>query len=77
MTCMCRNVCTDAVLVHVQPPVIHRDLKSHNFLVDDSLQLRVCDFGQSKILEHSNGANTKLGTMVSQVLRGQADHTVY
>jgi serine/threonine protein kinase len=46
-----------------KPPVIHRDLKSHNFLVDDQMQLRVCDFGVSKILERESGANTKLGTM--------------
>lgn len=39
------------------------DLKSHNLLVDNEFQLKVCDFGISKILEHDETTNTKLGTL--------------
>lgn len=28
--------------------VVHRDIKSHNFLVGDGLSLKLCDFGLAK-----------------------------
>jgi serine/threonine protein kinase len=35
------------------PPIIHRDLKSANLLVDRHWRVRVCDFNLSRVLEDS------------------------
>ena len=35
------------------PPVIHRDLKSPNLLVDRHWRVKVCDFNLSRVLEES------------------------
>jgi len=45
-----------------KPPVIHRDLKSHNLLVDEFWRVKVCDFGLSTVLEHQSQTMTACGT---------------
>jgi tRNA A-37 threonylcarbamoyl transferase component Bud32 len=57
-----------------QRNTIHRDMKSGNLLVTDSLRIKICDFGISR---HANAANTmtaSLGTVpwtAPEMLRGE------
>lgn len=48
-----------------RPPVIHRDLKSHNLLVDEYWNVKVCDFGLSTVLRDSDGEDTSRDMNVS------------
>jgi len=44
------------------PPIIHRDLKSHNLLVDENFCVKVTDFGLAKLMS-TETAKTFCGTM--------------
>jgi tRNA A-37 threonylcarbamoyl transferase component Bud32 len=62
-----RKVALDAArgmaYLHLRTPaIIHRDLKSHNLLVDDNWKVKVCDFGLSKIAVDMQATMTACGT---------------
>ncbi|GFR40686.1 hypothetical protein Agub_g1277 [Astrephomene gubernaculifera] len=51
---MARDIARGMEYLHgLRPPVVHRDLKTQNLLVDNDLRVKVCDFGLSKYLEGS------------------------
>ena len=59
-----------------RPPVIHRDLKSPNLLVDKDMTIKVCDFGLSRV-RHATvlSAKSQAGTpewTAPEVLQGKS-----
>jgi len=57
----------------LEPCIVHRDLKSSNLLVDESLRIKVADFGLARIKE-DNVTMTRCGTpawTAPEVIRGE------
>ncbi|KAK7277253.1 hypothetical protein RIF29_18404 [Crotalaria pallida] len=61
-------------LHQMKPPIVHRDLKSPNLLVNDTYTVKVCDFGLSRTKANTYlSSRTAAGTpewMAPEVIRG-------
>jgi len=72
---MCIDAAKGCVYLHdCTPVIVHRDLKSHNLLVDENWKVKVCDFGLSTIVEQASRTMTACGTpcwTAPEVLRNQ------
>ncbi len=58
------QVCEALSFIHTLcPPLIHRDIKSHNFLVTSSGDVKLSDFGTSKEFEPASRNRTMTATV--------------
>jgi tRNA A-37 threonylcarbamoyl transferase component Bud32 len=70
-----KDVAKGAAFLHgCRPPIIHRDLKSQNVLLDDHWNCKLCDFGLAR-LKSLNSDMSRVGTpqwMAPEVLREES-----
>ncbi|KAK0067757.1 mitogen-activated protein kinase kinase kinase 2 [Biomphalaria pfeifferi] len=60
-----------------KPPIIHRDIKADNVLLEDQNNLRLSDFGVSKVLTELTNARTGTGTFNFRAPETFKSGTVY
>ncbi|KAL8437282.1 hypothetical protein ACSSS7_001045 [Eimeria intestinalis] len=49
---MCRQLLEAVHFLHMEKRLVHRDLKTANLVVDAQYNIRLCDFGKTRSLEH-------------------------
>jgi len=55
-------------------PIIHRDLKSLNVLVDKTLTMKICDFGLAVVMDDEHTHKSQVGTVrwtAPEILKGE------
>eukprot|EP00163_Fabomonas_tropica_P002712 TRINITY_DN120_c0_g1_i2.p1 TRINITY_DN120_c0_g1~~TRINITY_DN120_c0_g1_i2.p1 ORF type:complete len:1182 (+),score=291.70 TRINITY_DN120_c0_g1_i2:824-4369(+) len=66
-----RQIADGLVYLHNQkPPIVHRDLKSLNVLVDASMVCKVADFGMASFGEKGSGMSGTLPWMAPELMKG-------
>ena len=64
---LCYQICCALAFLHLQPiPIIHRDIKPNNILVNDILHVKLCDLGLGK----SKSVNESLQSTQADTIRG-------